>query len=222
MCWLVIVRVGKHWDVSGEVPWGTDVPTLFKCCTGAAMFRLSWLSLAVLYWVVSRFLAGPFFYGSITHTTGRLARPIVQGNCIYSRSWVRKLVNTKRHTPPHLTNPLTARVAWASQLTSQPVSSIFPCIPLPSGTWLTPGLSISWCCLPTSSFVRLVFFPLSLCLAIWFWPDLMNVGHDHTTAVYVSLRWSGGLRVVWLPAGSWHRLSHWKHGLCMRCYSILQ
>ena len=30
--------------------------------------------------------------------------------------------------------------------------------------------------------------------------------HDHTTAVCVSLRWSGGLRVVRLPAGSWHGL----------------
>ena len=37
----------------------------------------------------------------------------------------------------------------------QPVFSIFPCSPLPSGTCRTPGLSIPWCCLPTSSFVRL-------------------------------------------------------------------
>ena len=37
---------------------------------------------------------------------------------------------------------------------------------------------------------RLVFFPLSLCLARWFWPDLINGRHDHTTAVSVSLRWS--------------------------------
>ena len=34
---------------------------------------------------------------------------------------------------------------------SQPVSSILPCSPLPSGTWRTPGLFIFWCCLPTSS-----------------------------------------------------------------------
>ena len=38
----------------------------------------------------------------------------------------------------------------------------FPCSPLPSGACRTPGLSIPWCCLPTSSFVRLVFFHLSL------------------------------------------------------------
>ena len=51
---------------------------------------------------------------------------------------------------------------------------IFPCFPLPSGTWQTPGLSIFWCCLPTSSSVCFVFFPSSLCRARWFWPDLMD------------------------------------------------
>ena len=59
----------------------------------------------------------------------------------------------------------------------------FPCSPLPSGTCRTPGLSIPWCCLPTSSSICLVFFSLSLCLARCFWPDLMNGQHDHTTAV---------------------------------------
>ena len=48
------------------------------------------------------------------------------------------------------------------------------------------------------------FFPLSLCLARWFWLDLTNGRHVPTTAVCVSLRWSGVLRVVRLPAGSWH------------------
>ena len=38
----------------------------------------------------------------------------------------------------------------------------------------TPGLYMAWCCLPNSSSVCLVFFPLSLCLARWFRPDLMN------------------------------------------------
>ena len=102
--------------------------------------------------------------------------------------------------------PLTARVAGAPKMISQPVFSIFPCSPLPSGTWWTPGLSIPWCCLPTSSSVCLVFFPLSLCLARWFWLDLTNGRHDHNTAVCVSLQWSRGLRVVRLPAGSWHEL----------------
>ena len=75
--------------------------------------------------------------------------------------------------------------------------------------WRTPGLSIPWYCLPTSSFVWLVFFPLSLCLARWFWPDLMNGTHDYTAACCVSLRLSGGLRVVQFPAGSWHELPCW-------------
>ena len=59
---------------------------------------------------------------------------------------------------------LTARVVWAPQMIFQPVSSIFPCSPLLSGTLWTPGLSIPWFCLPTSSSVCLVFFPFSLCL----------------------------------------------------------
>ena len=45
---------------------------------------------------------------------------------------------------------------------TQPVSSIFPCSPLPSGTWWTPGLPIPRCCLPTSSSVCLVFFSFFL------------------------------------------------------------
>ena len=55
-------------------------------------------------------------------------------------------------------------------------------------------------------------FPLPLCLARWFWPDLMNGKHDHTTAVCVSLR-SSDLHVVQMPAGSWHGLPCWQHGL---------
>ena len=38
------------------------------------------------------------------------------------------------------------------------------------------------------------------------WPDLMNEKHDHTTAVFVSLRSSGDFYVVQLPAVSWHGL----------------
>ena len=41
------------------------------------------------------------------------------------------------------------------------------------------------------------------------WPDLVNGIHDHTTAGCVSLRWSGGFRVVRLLAGSWHGLPRW-------------
>ena len=65
--------------------------------------------------------------------------------------------------------------------------------------------------LPTSSSVCLVFLLLSLCLTRWFWPDLINRRHDQTTAVCVSLRWSGGLR--WILA----RTSSLEHGLCKKC-----
>ena len=105
--------------------------------------------------------------------------------------------------------PLNARVVGAPQMISQPVFSIFPCYPLSFGTCRTPGLSIPWCGLPTSSSACLVFFLLPLCLGRWFWQDLMKRRHDHTTAVCVSLRSSVGLRVVHLPAGSWHGLPRW-------------
>ena len=78
-------------------------------------------------------------------------------------------------------DPLAARIVWAPQMILQPVCSIFLCSPQPSGTWRSRGRSIPWCCLPTSSAVCSVFFSLSQCLARWFWPDLMNGKHDHTT-----------------------------------------
>ena len=43
---------------------------------------------------------------------------------------------------------LTAGVVRAPQMTSQSVSSIFLCSPLPSETWRTPGLFTPWRCLP--------------------------------------------------------------------------
>ena len=49
------------------------------------------------------------------------------------------------------TYPLTVGI------TSRPISHIFLCSPLPSGTWRTPGLSIPWYCLLTSFRVCLVF-----------------------------------------------------------------
>ena len=55
--------------------------------------------------------------------------------------------------------PFTARVVGAPQMSSQPVSSIFPCSPLPSGIWRITGPSIPCCCLPTSSLSALSFSP---------------------------------------------------------------
>ena len=63
-------------------------------------------------------------------------------------------------------------------------------------------------CLPCLS-------PLSLCLARWFWPDLIIL----TWPYHYSLRLFTVVRssLVWLPAGSWHGLPRWQQGLCMRC-----
>ena len=58
------------------------------------------------------------------------------------------------------------------QMISQPVSSIFPCSPLPSGTWQTPGLSIPWCCLPTSFSLPCLLPPFTvLCKMVLARPD---------------------------------------------------
>ena len=61
--------------------------------------------------------------------------------------WRKKNNNNKKERKKrnlisfHLIYPLTARVVRAPQMISQPVSSFFPCSPLPSGTWRTPGRS---------------------------------------------------------------------------------
>ena len=104
--------------------------------------------------------------------------------------------------------PLTAMVVGVPQMISQPVSSIFSLFS--TAIWDLPNSRpVHYLMLSSHFFLRFVFFPLSLCLARWFWSDLMNGRHDHTTAVCVSLRSSGGLRVVRLPAGSWHGLPRW-------------
>ena len=98
--------------------------------------------------------------------------------------------------------PLTARLVGAPQMILQLVSSIFPCSPLPSGTWWTPGLSILWFCLPTSSPVCLVFFPLSLCLARWFLQDPMNgtCPYHCSLCLFMLVRSSCGLTAWWILA----------------------
>ena len=87
------------------------------------------------------------------------------------------------------TYSLTTGVAWAPQMTSLPVSSIFLRTPLTAVWGLANSRPVhSLCSLSTSSSVCLVFFPLSLCLVRWFWPDLMNRKHVHTTLDCGSLR----------------------------------
>ena len=81
--------------------------------------------------------------------------------------------------------PLTARVVGAPQIIWQPHSSIFPVM---SASLRTPVLSISWCCVRSSSSVCLVFFPLSRGLAILFWPNLINNAYILTKSVLPATR----------------------------------
>ena len=97
-------------------------------------------------------------------------------------------------------NPLTVRVVGAPQMILQPVFSIFSMFS--TTLWDLPNSRpVHSLMLSSHLFLCLVFFPLSLCLARWFWPDLMNRRHDHATAIWVSLQ-SSGLCVIQLPAGS--------------------
>ena len=98
---------------------------------------------------------------------------------------------------------------------SQPVSSIFPCSALPSGTLRTPGLSIPWCCLPTSSSLCLVFVrpftePCKIVLAR---PD------ERETWPYrhFSLRLFAMVRGSFPSGPRWLTFSRWGwYGLCHR------
>ena len=107
-------------------------------------------------------------------------RPMTGESLTHSPSPITFTYNLHFHLSPSpitFIYPLTEMVAGAPQMTSHQVSFIFLCSQLPSGKWRTPRLSISWCCLLTSSPVCLVFFRLSLCLARWFYPDLINERH---------------------------------------------
>ena len=123
--------------------------------------------------------------------------------------WVHKVTGTKFI---HLcirnlftftfTDPLTTRVVWAPQITSLPVSSIFPCSPLPSGTWRTPGLSshLFFClpCLPPFTVPYKILFAK---------PDERDTCPYHRSLCLFTMvrRSSCGPIACW----SWHRLPRW-------------
>ena len=108
-------------------------------------------------------------------------------------------------TPKHtiiIIHPLAATVIGVPQMISQPVSSIKKkkknlfCTAL----WDLPNSRpVHSLTLSSHLFLCLPYLPPTLTVP---WLDLMNGRHDHTTAVCVSLRWSGGLRVVPLPTGA--------------------
>ena len=81
-----------------------------------------------------------FFYTNILSSTCTTC-PHKIGNQ-FDCSTLQRNKRSAKSFASHLNYPLTARVVWAPQMISQPVSSISPCSPLPSGTWRTPGLSV--------------------------------------------------------------------------------
>ena len=86
------------------------------------------------------------------------------------------------------TYPLTAGVLGAPQWLHNQFPQFFSVLNCPlgiGGLQASPFLDVVYPLLFFS--VCLVFFPISLCLARWFWPDLMNGKHDQTTAVCISL-----------------------------------
>ena len=96
-------------------------------------------------------------------------------------------------------------------------SPFFPVLHCPLGLAELQACPLPSVVFPPLPLSALSSSPLSLCLARWIWPDLINGKHGHNTAVCVSLRLSGYLRVVQLPARSCYGLPRWLRGLCMRC-----
>ena len=105
--------------------------------------------------------------------------------------------------------PLTARVVRALQMISQPVFSIFSVLHCPLGPAELQACPFPDVVFPPLPLSALYSSPFHCTLGRWFWPHRMNGRHDHTTAVCVSLRSSGGRRVVRLPAGSRLGLPRW-------------
>ena len=90
----------------------------------------------------------------------------------YSQEWFSFLsyTNKKRTVIGSLISSqlsLNREGRWGTSDDFATSSLHFTCSPLLSKTWRTPSLSVPWYCLPISSSVCLVFFPLSLCLARW-------------------------------------------------------
>ena len=112
------------------------------------------------------------------------------GHRVHSRNWSedQKLVMIIKSPSSHLLYPLTAGVVGAPQMTSQPVSFIFSVLHCPLGLCELQAYPFPDVVFQPLFSVCLAFFLLSLCLAGWFWPDLTNGTHVHTTSVCVSER----------------------------------
>ena len=116
---------------------------------------------------------------------------------------------------------LIAGVIGASQMTSPPVFSIFPCSPLPSGTWGTSGLFIP---LSSNFFCRLPFLlpPFAvLCKMVLARPDELETCPYHCSLrVFLSRdkRGSMGLRYACSPFLIIY--TAWKGALVSESYTV--
>ena len=101
-----------------------------------------------------------------------------------------------------LTYPLTARVTGAPQVTSQPVFLHFSVHHCPLGLDELRVCPFSNILFPPLLLSVLSFFALSLCLAKWFGPDLINGRHVyHCSLHFTMLRLSScGLLAWWISA----------------------
>ena len=104
-------------------------------------------------------------------------------------------------------NPLTARVIGETDDFTTRFLHFFPVLHSPLGLGKLQACPFPDVVFPPLRLSALSSSPFHCALQDGF--GQMNVGHVYTTAVCISLRWSGGLCVVRLPAGSWHGLPRW-------------
>ena len=86
-----------NWQDLSVLPWTDAIISHnfshdLSRCMGAVMIFLAWMSLAVLYWIVSHFLAGPVERKCYLVEQEDSLRPLFKA-IVYTRSWVRNNVN---------------------------------------------------------------------------------------------------------------------------------
>ena len=106
---------------------------------------------------------------------------------VKTRSFLR-LQMRARYRSFTVTYPFTARVVGAPRMTSQLSFLHFAVLHCPMGHGELQACRFPDVVFPPLFLSAFVFFLFSLCLARWFWPDLMNGRHVHTTSVCISLR----------------------------------
>ena len=89
------------------------------------------------------------------------------------------------------------RVVWAQRQLYNQFPPFF-CCPLTLGTLRTSGLSIPWCCLPTSFSASLVFFPFHCALQDSF--ERKTCPYYFCLCIFTMIRSSCGFMACWILA----------------------